>query len=394
MNDLNVINNCHNPGHISPYPVSLTKGSGIYVEDSNQKRYLDFTSGIAVLNFGHCHPRLVQALTDQAHKIAIVSRLFHNEPLTELLAKICQMTQMDQAIPMNSGAEANETAIKVIRKWAYQIKNIPLGHAEIITCQQSFHGRTITTSSMPNANAHTNPFGPMTTGFKPIPFNNIGALQRAITANTAAFIVEPIQGEAGVIAPDKHYLQACAKLCHDNNVKLIFDEIQTGIGRCGSVVAAEHAGITPDGITLGKALGGGLLPISMFLAKKELTQVLQPGDHGSTFGGNPLAAAVALEALNTLQDESLCQNAKTMGEYFMQQLQQLKLPTVTQVRGKGLLIGIQLESESEKMAKKLIAAGLLCVNTKNNTIRFLPPLIVTKDQIDEAIAIIHHVFNS
>lgn len=387
----------YSAGHVAPYPLTLVKGKGAYVFDACGKGYLDMVTGIAVVNFGHSHPRLVQALYQQAHTLAVTSRLFHTDPLSALLKRACILTGMDKAIPMNSGAEAVETAIKVIRKWGYLKKNVPKECAEILVCGKNFHGRTVTTVGMSSNSHYKAHFGPFTPGFKTIPYNDIKALRQEITPNTVGFIVEPIQGEAGVVLPDFGYLKACQTLCHAQKVMFICDEIQTGIGRTGKFLAMEHEQVQPDGVLLGKALGGGLLPISLFLAKDHLMEVITPGDHGSTFGGNALACKVAYEALNTLFDENLHQNAQALGQYFLTQLSQINSPIIKEVRGKGLLIGIEIHTQqytSKDVSDVLIEKGLLNINTQNKVIRLLPPLNITKQQIDDSIKIIIRTLES
>lgn len=386
----------YSPAHVAPYPLTLTHGKGIYVYDNKGKQYLDMASGVSVVNFGHQHPRLIKALITQANKIAIVPRLFHNEPLSQLLESACKFTKMEQAIPMNSGAEATETAIKAARKWGYIKKGIPENEAEIIVCNNNFHGRTVTTVSMSSTQKYKDHFGPLTPGFTRIPYNDVAALESAISRNTAAFIVEPIQGEAGVILPDPGYLKACEALCNKNQVLLIIDEIQTGMGRTGKFLASQYDNIAPDGILLGKSLGGGLVPISLFLGRYSLMDVFHPGEHGSTFGGNPLASYVAYEALSTLQDEKLAENAADVGTYFVEQLKKIKSPIITDVRGRGLLIAIDVNIDlvkSREIFEKFIQGGLLTIDTRNKSIRLLPPLIITKPQIDEAIETIQQAFN-
>ncbi len=381
----------------APHPLTPTSAEGIYIFDHSGRSYIDMATGTSVVNFGHKHPRLMGALIDQAKKIAIVSRLFHNQPLSDLLKSACEMCEMDKAIPMNSGAEATETAVKVSRKWAYLVKNIPNDAAEIIICDNSFHGRTITTVSMSTVEKYKENFGPLTPGFISIPFNDATALEKAITPNTAAFIVEPIQGEAGVIMPNENYLKNCQMICQKNNVLFIVDEIQTGMGRTGKALAVQHDHLKPDGILLGKSLGGGLLPISLFLAKNSVMSVLKPGDHGSTFGGNPLASAVAFESIQVLQEEKLAENALKMGKYFLEALRKIKSPAIADVRGQGLLLAIELNTNiltSRAAFEKLIENGLLCIDTRNKVLRLLPPLIITKNQINEAVNIISKVLNT
>lgn len=390
-------NSLYGAPNVTPYPLVISHGSGCYLFDCNENKYIDMASGISVTNFGHKHPRLIRALTEQTNKVAIVPRLFHNEPLSNLLKSACDLCNMDKALPMNSGAEAVETALKISRKWAYTVKQVAKDQATIITCDNSFHGRTITSISMSTVEKYKANFGPLTPGFISIPFNNPIALEQAITENTAAFLVEPIQGEAGVIMPDKGYLKKCADICKKHDVLFILDEIQTGMGRTGQPLASQYEDIQPDGILLGKALGGGLLPISLFLAKNHLMNVIDPGEHGSTFGGNPLASSVAYESIAVLNDEKLCENSSTVGAYFLEKLSQIKHPGIADVRGKGLLIAIELNTtiiSSTAVCNKLIELGLLSVNTQNKVIRLLPPLTITKPQIDDAVNIIKHAFNS
>ena len=390
------LNRTYGASNAAPCPLVITEGNGIYLTDSKGKTYVDMVSGISVLNFGHKHPRLLKALLAQANKIAILPRLFHSEPLCNLLKAACELCKMDKALPMNSGTEAVETAIKIARKWAYTVKQVPNDEANIIVCDNSFHGRTVTAISMSSVSKYKKHFGPLTPGFLSIPFNDPEALSQSITKNTAAFIVEPIQGEAGVILPNDDYLKKCAAICKKNNVLFILDEIQTGMGRTGRVLASEHEDIHPDGILLGKALGGGLLPISLFLAKDGVMQVIKPGEHGSTFGGNPLASAVAYEAIQVLQDENLSQNAFELGTYFLDQLKKISTAAILEVRGKGLLIGIELDTniiESKTVVEMLLANGLLSINTQNKVIRLLPPLTTTRQQIDDALEIIKRVFS-
>lgn len=396
MIDVIKTNKAYSAGNVAQYPLTISDGDGIYVYDLKKNKYIDLVSGISVVNFGHKHPRLVAALIEQVNKIAIVPGLFYNEPLPKLLKSACELCAMDKALPMNSGAEAVETAIKISRKWAYTVKQVPRDRANIIVCDNSFHGRTVTVVSMSSVAKYKEHFGPLTPGFISIPFDDPEALSHAITKNTAAFIVEPIQGEAGVIVPGEGYLKKCAEICKKNNVLLIIDEIQTGMGRTGKALAFQHESIQPDGVLLGKALGGGLLPISLFLAKNELMQVINPGEHGSTFGGNPLASFVAYEAIEVLKDEKICQNVSGIGLYFLNQLKKIKNPAICAVRGKGLLIAIELDTavvKSQTVFEKLLKQGLLSINTRNKVIRLLPPLIITKQQIDDVLEIIQHVFD-
>jgi ornithine--oxo-acid transaminase len=381
----------YSPDLFKSAPIVITRGQGAMVYDLNDKPYLDMMSAISVANFGHGHPRLLQALCTQAGKIGMTSRLYHSETLGMFLQRACDLTGMDQAIPLNSGTEAMETAIKAARKWAYSRKGVEEDQAEIIVCEGNFHGRTITVISASTENKYKEKFGPLTPGFKIIPFNDCEALTAAITPRTAAFIVEPVQGEAGVIVPNPGYLRQCQAICAQHRVLFICDEIQSGLGRTGKILAGEHEQVRPDGVLLGKSLGGGLLPVSLFLGQRELMSAFSPGDHGSTFGGNPLAAAVAYEALNVLVEEQLCENAKAMGDYFLKKLNDLKSPLIKSVRGQGLLIGLEINTDLitvSDFCAKLAEKGLLTINTRNRVIRLLPPLNITSQQIDSAVAIL------
>src|SRR3989338_5367759 len=321
-----------------PMPVILVRGQGIYVWDDQGNRYMDMLGAYSAVSHGHCHPRLVEVLQKQASQLNVISRVFYTDKLSLFLERICQVTGVDRALPMNTGAEAVETALKVARKWAYLVKGVLHDQAEIIVCAGNFHGRTITVVSMSTEPQYRADFGPFTPGFKTIPYGDYSALQKAITPHTAAFLVEPIQGEGGIIVPEKGYLKACAEICKKNNVLLICDEVQTGLGRTGRLLACQHDQVVPDAIILGKALGGGLLPVSAFLSRKEVMDVLMPGDHGSTFGGNPLAATVACAAINVLLEENIIDRALELGEYFQTQLKKINSSLIQEVRGKGLLI--------------------------------------------------------
>lgn len=378
-----------------PLPVMLTRGAGIYCWDENDKKYLDMMSSYSAISHGHAHPRLVQALTRQAGRLALTSRAFYTDKLGSFLEKACQMTGLDRALPMNTGAEAVETAIKAARKWAYQVKKIPEDKAEIIVCKDNFHGRTTTIISMSTESHYREGYGPFTPGFRSIPYGDAEALSNAITANTAAFLVEPIQGEAGIRVPKENYLRTSALICKQNNVLFLADEIQTGLGRTGKFLACDYEDVKPDGLMLGKALGGGLLPVSLFLAREDIMQVFTPGSHGSTFGGNPLAAVVGKEALTILEEENLIENARLTGGYFLQALKRLNSPFIKEVRGKGLLIGLEIDSQkisARALCLSLLKAGLLTKETHETVIRLAPPLIINQEQIDEAMAIIEKVF--
>jgi ornithine--oxo-acid transaminase len=389
--DLENVFGAHN---YHPLPVVLARGKGAFVWDTAGKRYLDMMSAYSAVSHGHCHPRLVKALCTQAKQLAVVSRAFHTANLGAFLEKACTLTGFEQALPMNSGAEAVETALKAARKWAYQIKKVPSDAAEIIACHGNFHGRTIAIVGMSSEPQYRAGFGPFAPGFKLIPYGDARALEAAITPHTAAFIVEPIQGEGGIIVPPPGYLAECARLCTKHNVLLICDEIQTGLGRTGALLACEHDGVKPDAIVLGKALGGGLLPVSMFLARREIMKVFTPGDHGSTFGGNPLAATVGLEALRVLVEENLVERARESGDYFMAKLRNLKSPLIREVRGKGLLIGIELDTRkisARTICEELAKAGMLTKETHHTVIRLAPPLVTTRRQLDQAINILRRV---
>ncbi len=377
-----------------PLPVVLTRGKGVHVWDEKGNQYIDMMSAYSAVSHGHCHPVLVKVLVEQAQTLAMVSRAFYTDKLGLFLKKICEMTGQEKALPMNTGAEAVETALKAARKWAYTVKKVPKDKAEIIVCDGNFHGRTITIVSMSSEPQYRAGFEPLTPGFKQIPYGDVGALEKAITPNTAAFLVEPIQGEAGIIVPPVGYLKKCAALCKQHNVLLICDEIQTGIGRTGRFLASEHEGVKPDGIVLGKALGGGLLPVSVFLTREDVMNVFTPGDHGSTFGGNPLAATVGLAALDVLADEHMIANAAEMGEYMLHQLQKIKSPLIEEVRGKGLLIGVSINPRycaARGICLRLMKEGVLSKETHSTVVRFAPPLIITKEQIDFVIGALSRV---
>jgi ornithine--oxo-acid transaminase len=374
-----------------PLDVILSKGKGVWVWDVEGKKYLDCLSAYSAVNQGHCHPKIHQVLVEQSKKLTLTSRAFRNDQLALFYKELCDLTQSHKVLPMNSGAEAVETAIKTVRKWGYETKGIPLDKAEIIVCENNFHGRTITIISFSSdENARQN-FGPFTPGFKSIPFGDSDALENAITPNTVAFMVEPIQGEAGVIIPPDGYLKKVREICTNNNVVLILDEIQTGLGRTGKLLAEEHDGIQSDLTVIGKALSGGFYPISAVLSTDAVLGVLNPGQHGSTFGGNPLACALARTAMKVLMEEGLIENAASMGTYFLDGLKQISTPFVKAVRGKGLMIGLEFYPEAggaRQYCEKLKENGLLCKETHGHIIRFSPPLIITKDQIDWALEII------
>jgi len=371
----------------APYPVTIVRGDGIYLWDEGGKRYLDMMGAYSAASFGHCHPRLVKAMTEQAQRLDTISRAYYSDRLGPFLARVCALTGMDVALPMNSGAEAVETALKTARKWAYKVKQVPSDRAEIIAAEGNFHGRTISIIGFSSVAQYRDGFGPFPSGFKLIPFGDAAALEAAITPHTAAFLVEPIQGEGGINVPPPGYLAEVERICRSHRVLLLCDEIQTGLGRTGRLLACQHEEVIPDGLMLGKALGGGLLPVSLFLARREIMQVLTPGDHGSTFGGNPIAASVGLAALETLIDERLVERAATAGEHLLRRLRSIQSPLIREVRGRGLFAGVELQRDlvnAGAVALKLLDAGVLTKDTHRNTIRFAPPLIIDEAQIDWA----------
>ncbi|HEY3645875.1 MAG TPA: ornithine--oxo-acid transaminase [Gammaproteobacteria bacterium] len=371
-----------------PLPVVLVRGEGVHVWDDAGNKYLDMMSAYSAVSHGHAHPKLVQALTEQAGKLAICSRAFHSEKLGAFLKRLCAMTGMDMALPMNTGAEAVETALKAARKWAYKVKGVAADKAEIIACTGNFHGRTIAIVAMSSEAQYKDGFGPFPVGMKLIPYGDADALEKAITPNTAAFLVEPIQGEAGIVVPPAGFLKKAAEICKKHKVLLIADEIQTGLGRTGKLLACQHEGVQPDGLILGKALGGGLLPVSAFLARKDVMDVFHPGDHGSTFGGNPLAAAVGLEALQVLEDEKLAARSAELGAHLMDKLSTLKSPLIKSLRGKGLFVGIEIDPKqgrAREVCERLMAHGILSKETHETVVRLAPPLVITREQIDWSV---------
>ena len=366
-----------NARNYGPLPVVLERGEGIYLWDIEGKRYMDMMGAYSAVSFGHSHPRLVKALTDQAGKLAVVSRAFHSEPLAKFLAKLCEMTGMDKVLPMNSGGEAVETAIKAIRRWGYFVKGIEDGKAEIIVAEDNFHGRTTTIISMSSHPEYREGYGPFTPGFVMVPYGDAGAMEAAITPNTCAILIEPIQGEAGVIIPPEGYLRDLRRICDKHNVLLIFDEVQSGFARSGKMFAWQHEDAKPDGMALGKALGGGLLPVSAFVARAEIMDVFTPGTHGSTFGGNPLAAAVAYEALCVLEDENLAERSAENGAYFLERLRGLNSPLISAVRGRGLWVAVEIDTsvvKAREVAMALMQRGLLARETHDLVLRLAPPL--------------------
>jgi ornithine--oxo-acid transaminase len=379
-----------------PLDVVITRGEGVWVYDVEGNRYLDCLSAYSALNQGHVHPRILQALIDQAGKVTLTSRAFRNDQLPLLYRELSEMTGYEMSLPMNSGAEAVETAVKLARKWAYRVKGVPRHRAEIITAAGNFHGRTVSIVSFSTEPLYRDDFGPFTPGFVTVPYGDASALERAITPNTAAVMIEPIQGEGGVIIPPQGYLKKIAETCRKNNVLLIADEIQTGLGRTGKLFASEHEGVRPDMVVVGKALAGGFYPVSAVLADGALLGLFEAGEHGSTFGGNPLGAAVARAALAVIRDEKLAERAEHLGGYFMEQLAEIPSPHVKEVRGRGLLIGVELKPSAggaRRFCEALQKKGVLAKETHEHVIRFAPPLIIQKETIDWALPAIREVLN-
>ncbi|NMA87138.1 MAG: ornithine--oxo-acid transaminase [Tissierellia bacterium] len=376
----------------NPLPIVIAKAEGVWVEDPEGRRYIDMLSAYSAMNHGHRHPKVIEALKDQADRVTLTSRAFENNVLAPFCKKVAELTGKDKVLPMNTGAEAVETAIKTARRWAADVKGVPVNQSEIIVSSGNFHGRTTTIISFSNDENAKRAFGPYTPGFKTIPFGDAEALKGAINENTAAFLTEPIQGEAGIIMPEDGFLKEVAKICKENNVLFIADEIQTGLGRTGKNFACDWEEVKPDIYIMGKALGGGVMPISCIAANKEILEVFNPGSHGSTFGGNPLACACAIAALDILEEEKLLENSVEMGEYFMEQLKEIDSPLIKEIRGRGLLIGVDLVEEARPYCEELAELGLLCKDTHEYTIRFAPPLIITKEEIDWAIDKIRKIF--
>lgn len=380
-----------------PLDVVITRGEGVWVYDVDGNKYLDFLSAYSAVNQGHCHPRLVATMKEQAEKLTLTSRAFRNDQLPLLCRELCETTGFDRVLPMNSGAEAVETAIKAARKWGYKVKGVENDKAEIIVFANNFHGRTTTIVGFSTEEQYKDGFGPFTPGFKVVEYGNIEALRQAMTENTVAVLIEPIQGEGGIIIPPQGYLEQIQDLCKEYNSLFILDEIQAGLGRCGKLFAFQYENVRPDGVIIGKALSGGLYPVSAFLAKEEVMNVFHPGDHGSTFGGNPLGSAVAREALKVLVEEDLPQRAYEMGEYFVEKLRTIRSPHIKEVRGKGLLIGLELVPKAggaRRFCEALEKEGLLCKETHETVIRFAPPLVITKEDLDWAFEKIKRIMET
>jgi len=384
----------YNAHNYKPLDVVLTRGEGIWVWDVEGNRYLDFLSAYSALNQGHAHPRILKAMVEQASKLPLTSRAFRNDQLPLLAIEVCELTGYEMILPMNSGAEAVETAIKATRKWGYKVKGVPDGQAEIITCAGNFHGRTVTIVGFSTEAQYKDGFGPFTPGFHTVPYGDVDALEATITSNSVAFMVEPIQGEGGVVLPPDGYLKRVREICDRHNILLIADEIQTGLGRTGKLFACDWEGVRPDVVTIGKALSGGFYPVSAVLADRCVRGLCGPGDHGSTFGGSPLAAAAAREALKVLTEEGLIQNAQELGEYLMGRLARIESDHVAEVRGRGLLVGVELKPAAggaRRFSEALKEEGLLCKETHENVIRFTPPLIITREDLDWALERIEKV---
>ncbi|WP_046175898.1 ornithine--oxo-acid transaminase [Domibacillus indicus] len=375
-----------------PLPVVIAEAEGVWVKDPEGNRYMDMLSAYSAVNQGHRHPKIIQALKDQADRVTLTSRAFYNDQLGPWCEKICRLTNKDMALPMNTGAEAVETAVKAARRWAYDEKGAAENQAEIIVCTGNFHGRTMTAVSLSSEAQYKRGFGPMLPGIKLIPYGDIDALKAAITPNTAAFLVEPIQGEAGIIIPPPGFLKAASVLCRKHNVLFIADEVQTGLARTGRLFACDWEGVKPDMFILGKALGGGVFPISCVVADKNILKIFNPGSHGSTFGGNPLACAVSIASLEVIEEENLVTRSLELGTYFQKKLAELTHPAIKEVRGRGLLIGVELKEAARPYCEKLKQKGLLCKETHDTVIRFAPPLTISIEELCWAIERIKRIF--
>ncbi|MDX1674407.1 MAG: ornithine--oxo-acid transaminase [Longimicrobiales bacterium] len=374
-----------------PLPVVLTRGEGIWVWDVDGNRYLDMLSAYSAVNQGHAHPKIVQALIDQAKRLPLTSRAFHNDRMGPFLKRLCELSGYDQALPMNTGAEAVETAIKAVRKWGYQVKGVPADQAEIIVFEGNFHGRTTTVISFSSEALYKEGFGPLTPGFKILPYGDIDAVRAAMNENVVGILVEPIQGEAGVVVPPDGFMQGLRDLCDEHGAALMADEIQTGLGRTGRMFAFEWEGVRPDVLIVGKALGGGVYPVSAVLADREIMDVFTPGTHGSTFGGNPTGAAVGLAALDVIVEEKLHERAAELGAWFMEELRQIESPVVDHVRGRGLMVGVVLTTPARPYCEALKRRGMLAKETHENVVRFAPPLVIEKADLENVLEDIREV---
>ncbi len=374
-----------------PLDVVIDKAEGVWVYDVDGNKFLDCLAAYSAVNQGHCHPEILRVAMEQMHKVTLTSRAFRNDQMGPFLKELCELTGYEMALPMNTGAEAVETAVKVTRKWGYQVKTVPDNQAEIIVCEGNFHGRTTTVVGFSSEEQYKADFGPFTPGFIMIPYGDVDALKAAITPNTVGFLVEPIQGEGGVIIPRDGFLKEAYDLCQQNNVLFVADEIQTGFGRTGRLFACDHEDVKPDVTIIGKALSGGFYPVSAVLANKEVLGRLAPGDHGSTFGGNPLGAAIGRAALRVLTQEGMVKHSQELGEYFKGRLQRIESNHIKEVRGKGLFIGVELHTRARRFCETLQNQGILCKETHDNVIRFAPPLVITKEEIDWALSHIEPV---
>lgn len=386
--------NEYGANNYNPLPIVISEAEGVWVKDPEGNKYMDMLSAYSAVNQGHRHPKIIQALKDQADKVTLTSRAFHNDQLGPWYEMICKLAGKDMTLPMNTGAEAVETAIKAARRWSYDVKGVAEDKAEIIGCTGNFHGRTMTAVSLSSEAEYKRGFGPMLPGIKLVPFGDLKALEETITPNTAAFIIEPIQGEAGILIPPAGYMKAAFELCKKHNVLFIADEIQAGLCRTGKMFASEWEDIEPDMYILGKALGGGVFPISCVVANKDILGVFNPGSHGSTFGGNPMACAVSIASLEVLQEEKLAEKSLELGNYFVEQLKKINHPSIKEVRGRGLFIGVELTEAARPYCEQLKELGLLCKETHDTVIRFAPPLIITKEELDWALENINKVFAS
>ena len=387
----------HGPDNYKPLEVVLSEAKGVWVWDVDRNKYLDMMSAYSAVSHGHAHPELVKVFREQSETLSLTSRAFYTNTLGPYLETITKMSGFEMALPMNSGAEAVETAIKSARRWAYRSKKIEPNKAEIIVAEGNFHGRTTTIISFSSESNSKDDFGPHTPGFISVEFGSTKGVEEAINDNTAAVLFEPVQGEGGIIEPPQNWLSDVRKLCDKNNVLMILDEVQSGLGRTGKLFAFEHANIRPDGLILGKALGGGFMPVSVFLSSKDVLQWMNPGSHGSTFGGNPLGSAIAKRSLELLYEEGLIDNSRVMGEYFKNSLLQLNSKIIKEIRGKGLWLGVEIDPKfisGKDLSKLLLKKGILCKETRETTIRFAPPLIIKKDEIDWAVEIIGDAFKN
>ena len=385
------------PDNYKPLPVVLSKAKGVWAWDVNDKKYLDMMSGYSAVSHGHAHPKLLKVFHEQSSRLSLTSRAFYTDTLGPYLETITKLSNFDMALPMNSGAEAVETSIKASRRWAYRTKNVESNKAEIIVADGNFHGRTTTIISFSSDSNSKDDFGPHTPGFISVEYGSSEAIEKAINKNTAAVLIEPIQGEGGIIVPPEHYLPKVREICTEHNVLMIMDEIQSGLGRTGKMFAFQHSHIQPDGLILGKALGGGFMPVSCFLSSKEVMQWMNPGSHGSTFGGNPLAAAIAKRSLELLEEENLIENSRVMGDFFKESLIDMNSPVIKEVRGKGLWLGVEIDPNlisGKELSEIFLKEGILCKETHETTIRFAPPLVIKKEEIEWALEIIKKVFST